>query len=383
MPVLSVDGLKANLREARAPCVSLFLPTHRSGTETAQDPIRLDNLVREATRQLGALGHDGRVIDRLLAPAIAMAKDAAFWRYQSDGLAILCWDGGHAAYRVPIHWPELCVAGDRLHVKPLLPMIGGNGHFHVLALSQNAVRLFEGSRDGLRPLDLHDIPQSLREVVGYDVEQKALQFRTPGPASGTGAMRGALFHGHGAGSDDQKAEIEKFLRAVDDGVRWLLKGTRGPLILAGAEPVASMFRQFSKLHDLQAEGIAGNFDADDGRALFDRAWPLVAPLFDKDREKLVDRIREGLGTGRAVQRIEEVVAAARDGRIDAMLAATDAFRWGRAGEKIEVHEQREDGDLDLIDLAAAECLLHGGSVHAVRGADVPGDRAVVAAALRF
>lgn len=384
MSVLSVDGLKAIVRGSKSPCVSIYMPTHRMGKQTAQDPIRLENLIKEAARQLEALGYDSRAENRVLGPARALVQDTGFWPFQSDGLAILSWDGGHAVHRVPLSFSELCVTGDRPHLKPLLPMIGGDGRFFVLALSQNAVRLFEGSRDGLRGMDLHDIPKNLSEVVGYDVEQRALQFRTPGPASSTGGgMRGALFHGHGAGADDQKEEIGKFLRAVDDGVRGLLNGQPGPVVLAAAEPVASMFRQVTKLQDILPDGPAGNFDGHDGRELFDRTWNHVAPRFDRERARVADLVREGLGTGKAIQRIEEVVSAAREGRVDAMLAATDAFRWGVAGESVAVHKDRQPGDVDLVDVAAAECLLHGGTVHAVRADEVPGDRAVVAAVLRF
>lgn len=382
MSVLNVEDLKTFVRGAAGPCVSIYMPTHRSGTETAQDPIRLENLIRDAGRQLEALGHDARTAQRVLAPAKALAKESNFWPYQSDGLALLLADGQHVVHRLPLAFQELCVVGPRPHLKPLLPMLGDNCFF-VIAMSQHAVRLFEGSRDGLRPMDLHDIPTNLGDVVGYDVEQKAFQFRTPGGGTGGIANRHAMFHGHGAGADDEKQEIEKFLRAVDDGIRGLLNGRRGPVIVAAAEPVASIFRNTTKLPDVLAEGPAGNFDERGGRELFDAAWKYVAPRFDRARAKVADLVREGLGTGRAVQRIEEVVAAARSGRVDAMLAATDAHRWGVVGDDVRVSPERRPGDLDLVDVATTECLLHGGTVHAVTSAEMPGDRAVVAAVLRF
>jgi hypothetical protein len=39
-----------------SPRVSIFLPTHRTGPETAQDPIRLRNLLSQADEDLRALG---------------------------------------------------------------------------------------------------------------------------------------------------------------------------------------------------------------------------------------------------------------------------------------------------------------------------------------
>lgn len=39
---------------------------------------------------------------------------------------------------------------DRFHVTPLLPLLAGDGHFFVLALSQNQIGLLEGTRDRWR-----------------------------------------------------------------------------------------------------------------------------------------------------------------------------------------------------------------------------------------
>jgi hypothetical protein len=38
------------------------------------------------------------------------------------------------------------VVTDRFHIKPLLPLLSGDGRFYVLALSQSEVRLLQGTR---------------------------------------------------------------------------------------------------------------------------------------------------------------------------------------------------------------------------------------------
>ena len=45
LPRRELEGL---ILEREGPCVSIFLPTHRAGAETQQDPIRLKNLLGEA-----------------------------------------------------------------------------------------------------------------------------------------------------------------------------------------------------------------------------------------------------------------------------------------------------------------------------------------------
>jgi len=46
------------------------------------------------------------------------------------------------------------VVSDRFHLKPLLPLLTGDGRFYILALSQNQVRLLQGTRYSVRGLYL-------------------------------------------------------------------------------------------------------------------------------------------------------------------------------------------------------------------------------------
>jgi hypothetical protein len=56
MNVLTRNNLNLLMAVHKGPCVSVFMPMHRSGPETQQDPIRLKNLIREAEERLIARG---------------------------------------------------------------------------------------------------------------------------------------------------------------------------------------------------------------------------------------------------------------------------------------------------------------------------------------
>ena len=51
MDSVTIDDLKALIEREGGPCVSLFMPTHRAGAETQQDPIRFRNLLRNRPRK--------------------------------------------------------------------------------------------------------------------------------------------------------------------------------------------------------------------------------------------------------------------------------------------------------------------------------------------
>jgi hypothetical protein len=48
-------------------------------------------------------------------------------------------------YRLPFPFQEFVVVTERFHVKPLLPLLSGDGQFYLLALSQNGVRVLQGT----------------------------------------------------------------------------------------------------------------------------------------------------------------------------------------------------------------------------------------------
>jgi hypothetical protein len=143
---LLTEATLAELAHHRGPAhLSLFMPTHRAGPETRQDPIRFRNLVSRASPLLAT--HEGlsaHEADELLAPVRELLDDHELWRHQADGLAVYAAPGLLRTVRVPLALDEEVVVGRRFRLRPLLPLLADDGRFYVLALSQNDVRLYEG-----------------------------------------------------------------------------------------------------------------------------------------------------------------------------------------------------------------------------------------------
>lgn len=70
MSTLSQEELKSVMTEGHGPAVSVFLPTHRAGPDSQQDPIRLKNLLKQAETQLINEGIRAAEARDLLAPLI-------------------------------------------------------------------------------------------------------------------------------------------------------------------------------------------------------------------------------------------------------------------------------------------------------------------------
>lgn len=358
---------------------SIYLPTHPRGQDIQQDPIRLRNLLTRAQEQARDAGLSSDAIEPRLKPAHDLLNDTLFWRYQGQGLAVFCSDAGCAVHRLPLPVEELFYIGDRFCVRPLLPAVSTGRNYYLLALSRNSVRLFECSRDAARETDLYDIPGSLREAVGYDWEQKSLQFHV-----GDGAGR-AMFHGHGRQTDKDDEELEEFLRAVDRGVCRMLAGSRAPLIVAAVDYLIPMYRRITDYPVVPEKGVPGNPDRLRPDELHARSLECAAPFLDEEKRRDLEVLEKSIHSERAATGVLNVLPAARDAKVGSLFVVSNGPIWGRVGETasdIDLHAERENTDDDLLDLAISYTVANSGAVYDVAPAEMPGG-APVAALLRY
>jgi hypothetical protein len=361
------------------------MPTHRVGREVQQNPIRLKNLLGKAQDRMVAGGVRASEARELLEPAEMLLHDGLFWQHQSDGLALFVSPETFHHYRLPFDFEELVVVTDRFHIKPLLPLLSGDGRFYVLALSQNEIRLLQGTRYSVSELDLEDVPESLAEALKWDDPEKRLQWHTQ-TGDRTDGERAAIFHGHGvASADDPKNYILRYFHQVDEGLRDLLRDEEAPLVLAAVDYLLPIYKKANSYPHLVDEGIEGNPEEMSAEELHEQAWAIVHPLFLSAQKEAAAQYRQLAGSEQASGDLREVVPAAYHGRVDTLFVAVGLQWWGAFDldtNAVHLHERAEPGDEDLLDLAAAYTLLNRGTVYAVEPEKVP-DNARLVAVFRY
>jgi hypothetical protein len=363
-------------------CVSLYMPTHRHGRDTEQDPIRLKNLLRETEERLESKGLRSPDVRQMLEPAQRLLHDSGFWRRQSDGLALFITPEANYTYRLPLPFTELVVISDRFHLKPLLPFFATDGHFYILALSQNEVRLLEGTRHTVDEIEMENLPTSIADALQYERFEQELQFHSSSASSG--GKRPAMFHGHDV-SDEDKGRILRWFHKLDDELSTLLAEKQSPLVLAGVDYLLPLYQEANAYPHLLEKGIEGNPEKLKPEELHERAWLLVEPVFDQAREEAAARYGQLASGGQATTDIQEAVLAAHHGRVDALFVAVDIEVWGvfdAAANRVSVHKEAEPGDEDLLDLAAIQTMTNSGAVYAVPREHVP-EQAPLAALFRY
>ncbi len=348
------EALPQLLRASASPCVSIYLPTHRAHPGSKQDPVRYRALVSEVESRLAKVPAL-RDATRFLEP-LRELENQAHWEHSLEGLAVFLSPTLHAAYRLPIPVPERVVVGDSFHVKPLIRFLGSNRRYFVLAVSQNAVSLYEGSPFGAGAVELGGLPESLRGALGVPDLDRALGRH--------GAPSSVVFHGRGPGREETKETLLKYFRAIDKGLRAFLHDERAPLLLAAVRYYHSIYREANTYPHLLEEGLDGNYERVNGEQIHGAAWPIVKVAFDAQIETWVARYRALAGTGLATDAIEEIAPAALGGRVRCLLAA-----------------EGPDED-DTLDDLCEESLKRGAEVFVIPRASMP-TGSPLAAVFRF
>ncbi len=371
------DQLKELFRVDTAPAVSIYMETHRRGAEVTAQPLRLRAAIEEAK---GLLAGDGADADDVLEPLEALVGDREFWNHQADGLALFASRDFGRLYRLPVRLRDMVVVGPTFHTKPLIEFLQAPERFWVLSVSQKEVRIWEGTVTELGPVNLASVPASLQEAIGTEVVTDRLNLRSP---RGRGAA--PIFHGHGAGKDDTKQELEKFFRAVDTGVRELLADEIGPIILAAVDYYHPIYRSVSKLENLADQGIIGNISGWDEGRIHASAWPIAQKSVERKLETALALWESSYGRGKTESDLAAIGRLAVAGRIRLLLADEGRTVWGRidrATGDIEVIREGgtdpDGGAVDLLDELAELTIQYGGRALVLPSEKLPVDTGLAA-----
>lgn len=349
------------------PLVSAYLPVRHQPGELDKNRIRLKNAIREAARQLEAAQVDEAQAREMLEPLEKAGED--LFAQPAPGVAAFLGAGEAVFVQIPAATSEFVIAAPHFHVKPLIAALPHAAGFNVLALSENSVRLLHGNAYTLEPVDTgQELPGSLADVVGHELSERQLQHH-----AGDRGSTEAVFHGHGAGKDDTDAEVERFLKKVDQALNAKYLDGK-PLILAGVSALLAAYRRVSEYQEILDDEIAGNADDASAAELHDKALPIFEAHAQQRRQAALAELRRGEVDKPVLENLEETVLAAADGRIGRLFVASDTERWGRydaASREVETRDERKYADDDLLDRAAAAAWMSGAMVYAIPADDLP------------
>lgn len=382
--ILSLGKFKSLAQVNEPHCISIFIPTHRAGEEVNKkiDEKNLKNQVKEVRHKLESWQLPNNEIDELLKPVEDLISDTRFWKYQSDGLAIFRNHNRFEYFTLPVYFEEFNYLSDHFYLKPVIPYLNQDERFYLLALSLHEVKFYEGFAHRIDELEVEGLlPERLEKVIGYDYKQKYLQFRS----GQTGADQ-TMFHGHGEGKDDNRAEILKFFRAVNDGIHEILRAEKVPLILATVDYLHPIYKEANTYKYLHDKFIAGNPEHEDPVLLHEKALKLLEGVFGKQKRETTDKFEKALSDNLASYKVNEIVPAAINQRVDTLFVRNLEEVWGmfdRENNTVIIEDFKTKHNAGLMNMAAVHTILNNGNVYLMDEDEIPENTGEMNALFRY
>lgn len=366
-------------------CISIYIPTHRAGIEAlnGQDALNLKNQIKLIRSKLTEQGKSVRDIEKIVDPVLSLVDDADFWRHQSGGLVVFVAEDIFEKYPVPVIFEPVTYLSSEFYLKPLFPLYNEFGHYFLLSLKKDEVKFYEGNKYGLTEIDVTGIvPSRLEDAVGYDYEQKQLQFRTLGGFNKPGA-----FHGHGDTSSKDENELLVYFREIDRGIMTRLHDQQQPpLLLCCLEHYYPVYIQAATHRNIFPQHIPYNPADLDKRSLHKKAWELLEPFFEQSLLNRKERFLIGIDKGKASLNIREIIPAAIAGRIDTLFIEKNTEVFGvydLTTGGISVQEQQNMANVSLTNLAAKKVFEQGGYIYLLEKHEMPDGSTGINALFRY
>lgn len=379
MENIEKPDIQSLIRIQTWPAVSMYMPVSRIGDP--QDPLRYKNYLTQVEARLVEEGMRTTEARAFLESEFDLVRDIGFWKQLgADGLAIFL--SSEALFRFPMPAPftELVMVGRRFHIRPLLPLLPERRYL-MLALSRNRLQLFEGDRFRFKEIELPEgTPSSMDEALQYERE-RSLQFHSRTTSAAPSGKRSAMFHGHGAGVDDQDENLERYYQIVDRCLFPQLETPDCPVVLAGTEEQHAIYRRITRSRAILPQGIAGNVSEFSNDTLRSRAWAIADEYFSREEGGAVADYLDNLGGGRVAGDLPSVLTAAYDGRVENLFVAENERVFGLFDpdrREVTVKDQEEGKFVELLDEAVYWTLQQKGKVYIRKRQEMPGDTNICA-----
>ena len=360
------------------PCISLYQPTHRTYPDRDQDNIRYKNLVKQIEQSLKeAYSEDD--IKAFIRPFHALQDDYEFWNHMDHGLAILANKNFFKVYKLPRNVPEIAIVADGFHIKPLIRIMQSADRFQILGLTRKHITLYEGNRDELSEVVLHEeVPKTIEDALGSELTEPRLTVSD----YGTGAGGTPMHHGHGGRKDEVDLDAEKFFRRVDEAItKYHSRISKIPLILAALPEHHHLYHKVSENEYLLKKDIQVNPDELTVDELKNRAWDVMQEHYLSRLESLISRYQAMSTDCRGSDQMSEVAIAAVSGRVETLLIDADKRIPGQidpeTGKTIKKDGINPAVD-DLLDELGEFVLKSRGEVVVVPSDKMPSDTGLAA-----
>jgi len=337
------------------------MPTQRIHTAIAQDVLSFKTLV-ENLQDIRERYDDDVDVQSTFAKLDALADDRFFWDQTREGIAIFAGPSFFHAYMLNQPVQARSVAADYLYTEPLQEYLQSAARYHVLVLTANEARLYEGNRFELtaRSLTGNSIFNSDTDSNRRHTDLSAtLTF----PYAAAAPQRNES--GYGVDGSMELGSFEQFLSKVDQVVLEVYTKPSGlPLIIAALPTHDRMFRGITENLLLIPEAIpleVGMVTTDELRK---KAWGLFEPYYEGQINHVIQTYRQATAHLRGADQIDQIVKDTYDGKVDTLLLEDGRVLPGEIidRDRIEYYGDELPQDHDVLSSLGELVKRYGGEV---------------------
>lgn len=369
-PILSKEIL-AQLRSISSEaCISIYLPTHPSGVEVNEghDAIRFKSLLQDAAKQLHKAGYEEARIAGWLQPAHDLYNDNAFWKRQTQGLALFAGDEFCSYIHLQRAPAEKAYINKSFALAPLVGQLIHSEYFYLLVVSKKQAKLFRADGYGMHYVPVEHMPGSDATVPWED-------------ANGSPISDNEFY-----GISGSATNITHYFKQVNDAIKAaVLNKEHVPLLLAGVDSALSMYRSVNDYPHLWATALTGSHEKEDTTSLYHKARPLMQPWFEERENKAIHLYKNQSATALTSVNLADIIPAAHYGRISHLFIASGEPLWGTFNKdtnELNIQSGSTGDNEDLLDLTVTNTLMTGGEVFYIDRRKMP-ERSDLAAIFRY
>ncbi len=359
----------AELAQRRSPAsVTIYISAAGTGSRSIAlgveaAKVALRSSLHGAIAELNAAGLSREDRESITSYVQQLESDRDFWGTGARSIAIYVSPDGLRAFRLMNDLSSAWSTGDRFDLGPMLRAVTFAHTGYVLGLTAGDVRLLHlDSTATCRPVELPELPEDASDVL------------TREPAVGR-------FNRHRAdGALGPKPEQKRYATIVQDAVSAAISDRDAPLVLAAARDLDAVYREVNTHPRLLEKGIEANPGSLSDEDLEQRARAILDEHYQQRIARWVEEFGSLRANGRATAQLSEVARAAWSGQVAELLFDIDADQEGTIDEFGGLHLVDEAGPTTyrVVDDIAMQVWNTGGTVRAVRAADLPDDSPVAA-----
>ncbi|MDX2077984.1 MAG: hypothetical protein SFZ02_16260 [bacterium] len=248
------------------PSISILLPTHRAVPQNRQDPIRLKNLISEATTHLLEKFASAQV-----APIIEkLNKVCATIDFQKTqgGMAIYVNANFEATYSLPFVVAEQAHVGHTFATRDLIYALNRTTRYWLLVINDKQAHLYLGTKNSLDEITNADFPLTV------DRQSNGNQFQDMGDSEEAGNYI----------ADHQR----HFFHKIDVAFSTIAADDPLPLVIASTTRLMAHYQAVSRNAHLITATLAGNHDNTSPYDLREVVYPLLLRTQAKERDTIIE-----------------------------------------------------------------------------------------------